>query len=63
MRETFDPKIIRVWRDSSTKAQPCCFSQRFNSLAFTLHSNHLWLLCQEANKLNRTCKEAVSPLR
>jgi hypothetical protein len=35
MRETFAPRTIRVWRDSSTKLQPCFLSHRLSSLAFT----------------------------
>ena len=35
MRETFEPSMIRVWRDSSANEQPCFFSQRLSSLAFT----------------------------
>lgn len=35
MRDVFEPRTIRVWRDSSTNVQPCFFSQRLNSLAFT----------------------------
>jgi len=46
MRKTFEPKTIRVWRDSSTNAQPCFFSHRLSSAAFAIHGNHLWLLCQ-----------------
>jgi len=36
MRESFEPRTIRVWRDSSTNVQPCFFSHRLSSLAFTL---------------------------
>jgi hypothetical protein len=25
MREIFDPRMIRVWRDSSANVQPCFF--------------------------------------
>ena len=46
IREIFEPITIRVWRDSSTNAQPCFFSHRLSSLALTLNGNHLWLLCQ-----------------
>src|SRR6202035_4064101 len=28
IREIFKPRTIRVWRDSSTKAQPCFLSHR-----------------------------------
>ena len=43
MREIFVPSSIRVWRDSSTKVHPRCFSQRRSSLAFMIDGNHLWL--------------------
>jgi len=36
MRDIFAPRTIRVCRDSSTNVHPCFFSQRLNSLAFTI---------------------------
>jgi hypothetical protein len=35
MREIFEPRLIRVWRDSSANVQPCFFSHRLSSLTFT----------------------------
>jgi hypothetical protein len=52
IREIFEPRTIRVWRDSSTNAQPCFLSHRLSSLAFTLNGNHLWLLCQSPTRVS-----------
>ncbi len=38
MREIFEPRTMRVWRDSSTNEQPCFFSHRLSSLAVTAQS-------------------------
>ena len=36
MREILGPRIILVWRDSSTNVQPRFLSHRLSSLAFTI---------------------------
>ena len=35
MRETFELRTMRVWRDSSKNEQPCFFSHRLSSLGVT----------------------------
>jgi predicted RNase H-like HicB family nuclease len=50
MREILDPRTMRVCHDSSTNEHPCFFSHRRSSLAFTIKSNHLWLLRQAVGR-------------